>query len=305
MIDKTEPDIAGRDQHMERWYIAGPMRGYPQFNFPAFDAARDLMVRLGYFPISPADHDREVYPEVETAPGFDVGDHDGFTASVPNYGFESLVAWDIGVIVDPKTTGIALLPGWERSSGARFELHVAQTVGKEVGYVDPAKGWFGGRPHRQLVGLMGYAGAGKDLAAEGLTRKGWTRVAFADALKAVAHHVGWNGRKDAHGRILLQRLGVAVRDHVDPQAWVQAAERQIAKVEGDVVVTDVRFPNEVEFIRARHGVVVRVDRPGTGPLNDHASEHAWTGVEPDFVLVNDGDAKAVQRKLHNLTLRAA
>src|SRR5690606_7315289 len=35
-------------------YIAGPMRGLPLFNFPAFDAARDLAQREGFTPISPA-----------------------------------------------------------------------------------------------------------------------------------------------------------------------------------------------------------------------------------------------------------
>ena len=160
-------------------------------------------------------------------------------------------------------------------------------------------------PRRRIIGLMGYAHAGKDTAAEGLIAAGWTRVAFADALKAVAQHIGWDGRKDAHGRVLLQRLGVAVRDYVDSEAWVRAAARTIDGIDGDVVVTDVRFPNEVEFIRARCGMVVRIDRPGTGPLNDHASEHAWTGARPDFVLLNDGDPKAIQRQLHDLTVRAA
>lgn len=160
-------------------------------------------------------------------------------------------------------------------------------------------------PRQRIVGLMGYAGAGKDTAAEGLVQAGWTRVAFADALKAVAHHIGWDGRKDARGRVLLQRLGVAVRDYVDSEAWVRAAARTIDSIDGDVVVTDVRFPNEVEFIRARYGLVVRIDRPGTGPLNAHVSEHAWTGSKPDCVLVNDGDPEAIQRQLHDLTLRAA
>ena len=38
-------------------YIAGPMTGYPRFNFDAFDAARDDLRSDGYDVISPADLD--------------------------------------------------------------------------------------------------------------------------------------------------------------------------------------------------------------------------------------------------------
>ena len=42
-------------------YIAGPMRGYPLFNYPAFDSARDMLTSLGIQRvISPADLDREI-----------------------------------------------------------------------------------------------------------------------------------------------------------------------------------------------------------------------------------------------------
>jgi hypothetical protein len=36
-------------------YLAGPMRGRKFFNFPAFDAARDILLSQGYEVISPAD----------------------------------------------------------------------------------------------------------------------------------------------------------------------------------------------------------------------------------------------------------
>ena len=39
-------------------YLAGPMRGYKDYNFPAFDAARDQLVKEGWRVISPADIDR-------------------------------------------------------------------------------------------------------------------------------------------------------------------------------------------------------------------------------------------------------
>ena len=60
-------------------YLAGPMRNYPQFNFPAFDsAAAYLRVLYGSLAtvVNPADHDREVYPDIESWPGFATGDVD-------------------------------------------------------------------------------------------------------------------------------------------------------------------------------------------------------------------------------------
>jgi hypothetical protein len=40
-------------------YVAGPMTGYPGFNYGAFDEARDLLASEGWDVISPADLDRE------------------------------------------------------------------------------------------------------------------------------------------------------------------------------------------------------------------------------------------------------
>jgi hypothetical protein len=153
----------------------------------------------------------------------------------------------------------------------------------------------------RLVGLRGYAQAGKDTAALGLGEEGWARVAFADPLKHVARALGWDGKKDDDGRQFLQDLGKAVRDHVHPDAWVWAAEREIDELERGglpgVVVTDVRYPNEVEMIHRRGGIVVEVVRPGVGPANYHESEHALVNVPPDFTLANDDSIRALMNGL--------
>lgn len=48
------------NQRSRRAYIAGPMRGYDRFNFPAFDAAKDRLIEMGWDVVSPADLDRAV-----------------------------------------------------------------------------------------------------------------------------------------------------------------------------------------------------------------------------------------------------
>lgn len=174
-----------------------------------------------------------------------------------------------------------------------------------------------------IVGLSGYARAGKDTVASILVQEhGFRRVAFADALKAVLADlnpiVGWKlderggahgslervaglGRPspDGHGidweqakqrpevRELLQRLGCAVRDHVGQNAWVEAALRDVDREER-VVVSDVRFPNEAEAIKRRLGQVWRVVREGCGPVNGHVSESALDGWHFDSHVPNIG-----------------
>lgn len=99
-------------------YIAGPMRHYPQFNFPAFDAARDAFTADGWRVISPADIDREH--------GIDPNTPRVFSAAE----CRELARRDIAAILE--SDAIAMLPGWERSAGASAELAVAKWIGLEV-----------------------------------------------------------------------------------------------------------------------------------------------------------------------------
>jgi hypothetical protein len=138
-----------------------------------------------------------------------------------------------------------------------------------------------------IIGLAGFAGAGKDTAAEALIAAGWERRAFADPLKDIARDLGWNGEKDDHGRRLLQTLGQSVRAHLGAHVWIDATLDDIEP--GDrVVVTDVRYPNEAAAIRQLGGVLVRIERPGVGPANDHPSEHALDRYRFDFQILNAG-----------------
>lgn len=104
---------------MRKIYIAGPMRGYPQFNFAAFDEAAKLGRSLGWTVISPAEMDREHGIDESTAP------------EIPANGGEPdwvrvFIRRDVEVIVNQLKAedgdAIAVLPGWENSSGAVGEV---------------------------------------------------------------------------------------------------------------------------------------------------------------------------------------
>lgn len=108
-------------------YIAGPMRGVPYYNFPAFDAARDLLSAEGWQVMSPADLDR--------AAGFDAmrlpAAHDWQT-SPDGFCCASCIDRDIAAL--RACDAIYLLDGWERSAGARAEKALAEWLQKRIMY---------------------------------------------------------------------------------------------------------------------------------------------------------------------------
>lgn len=164
-----------------------------------------------------------------------------------------------------------------------------------------------------IIGLAGYARSGKDSVAARLVEAyGFTRFAFADALKRAAlalnpmvdsyhrlSHVvneeGWESAK-SHGEVrrVLQHFGMGIRD-IDPDFWVRIVLDQFYARENGAVITDVRFPNEAERIRNIGGIIVRVVRPGVGPVNGHASETALDDLRPEWTINNDGDLDALAR----------
>lgn len=160
----------------------------------------------------------------------------------------------------------------------------------------------------RLIGLCGYARSGKDEVAKILSaERGFTRVAFADALREVAYLAdphflrplvdayGWEAaKKEPKVREFLQDLGVAVRTVLGPSTWVDVA---LHSPHPYTVVSDVRFPNEAAAIRERGGQIWRVTRPGTGPVNAHESETALDSDVPDRVIRNTGTLDDLRREV--------
>lgn len=109
------------------FYVTGPMRGLPFFNFPAFDGARDLGISLGYNVISPADLDRAAGID----PVNDPGCVERMKKENPDL-LQDIVDRDICKILKlhPKNNdGLAILPDWQRSIGASAEIAVARFKG--------------------------------------------------------------------------------------------------------------------------------------------------------------------------------
>ena len=102
-------------------YIAGPMRGYPEFNFPAFfEAEAELLEAECWSVANPARHDIDQGFAWEGTTGYEDLNSLGFN-------FRAALTWDLEQVL--KSEYILLLPGWEKSEGAMLEYRTAKMAG--------------------------------------------------------------------------------------------------------------------------------------------------------------------------------
>lgn len=187
----------------------------------------------------------------------------------------------------------------------------------------------------KIIAIAGFIGSGKDTAAEYLINNhNFTKLSFAGALKdAVSVVFGWD-RKMLEGdtlesrqwreqidpwwanrleishltpRWVLQYWGTEVcRQGFHPDIWVASLENKIRNLNGNVVITDARFANELNSIKNLGGTLIRIERgdlpdwydqavrfnQGTEgclpPQGVHASEYSSVGLDYDCYLSNNG-----------------
>jgi Domain of unknown function (DUF5664)/Domain of unknown function (DUF4406) len=205
---------------MRSIYIAGPMTGYPEFNFPAFDAARDYLER-DWNVISPADMDREL----------------GFDAAVDEVTPEFLrdaMRRDINAVM--AVDAVYALAGWEQSKGASAEVALAEWRGIPVHYeetpalVAPAgsdpKGEIGKTkapmwllPPVALRAISWVHGLGSAKYGPWNWRK--TKVCASTYISAIHRHLAaWHEREDTDeesGQSHLAHIGACVNILMDAQ----------------------------------------------------------------------------------------
>lgn len=173
-----------------------------------------------------------------------------------------------------------------------------------------------------IIGISGKAGSGKDTAAkmlevlyanpdisyEDFANRRYENFAdiqivhFADTLKETAQvlfrisewetntqegkktTINWIGKTV---RELLQGIGQGLRDAIDPNLWVKILFAN-TKDWSNYIIADVRYPNELEAIKERNGILLRIDRKGAGAGN-HSSETALDDYKKwDVHIENNG-----------------
>jgi hypothetical protein len=207
-----------------------------------------------------------------------------------------------------------------------------------------------------IIGFVGLIGAGKDTAADYLVNfHGFRRDSFANTLKdAVANVFGWDrimlegrtkearewreqvdpwwaerlGMPNLTPRWILQYWGTEVcRAGFHDDIWIASLENKMRKTGDNIVISDVRFPNEILAIHNAGGIVVRIKRGeepewfesaasvNRGPdgnitwstsrrkleiLKIHASETAWVGGNIDFLVTNDSTIDDLYNQIQEL-----
>ena len=151
--------------------------------------------------------------------------------------------------------------------------------------------------------------------------RGYKRLSFADPLRKFSAQIlsslGYNGlaclrdKKEekitelgVSPRQMMQTLGTEWgRSCIHPDLWIMVAagtvEKQLKRGR-NVVIDDVRFPNEAEMIRKLGGELWLVDRPGVVYEGDHASEGALHDIVPDAVINNSGGLEQLREVVTGL-----
>ena len=154
----------------------------------------------------------------------------------------------------------------------------------------------------KVVLLIGKAGVGKDESYKCIKELYpiAERYAFADYLKTIAYEVGWDGRKDERGRKLLQGIGQTVRAYKEGFWALKVAKAIEHDMPNLAVVTDCRFPNEIQIIKDyfRGVTTIRIIRD-VSEMSD-ISEHALDDYEPDFTICNNGTVADLKRSLEEI-----
>ena len=190
-----------------------------------------------------------------------------------------------------------------------------------------------------IIGVCGLIGSGKGTVADILVDEhGFEKVSFADSLKdAVSAVFGWprallegdteesrDFREQVDTwwarkldmpfltpRIVLQQWGTEVcRNSFHNDIWILSLERKLG--DGNYIIPDTRFPNEIDIVQRMGGQVWRVKRGadpewfvgyqnnGKAPPDIHASEWAWARAVFDHVVDNEGTIDQLRESVKSL-----
>jgi hypothetical protein len=203
-----------------------------------------------------------------------------------------------------------------------------------------------------IIGICGFIGSGKDTVADFLVNfHEFRRESFASTLKdSVAAVFGWD-RTLLEGRTaearewreqvdpwwaerldmptltprwVLQYWGTEVaRKSFHDDIWIASLENKLRNSKDNIVISDCRFPNEIQAIKKAGGQIVWVQRGALPEWYDdavsanqghniginnmklrkiHASEWAWLGNEFDHVIDNNGTIDELFKQAQSLVI---
>ncbi|ARM83971.1 deoxynucleotide monophosphate kinase family protein [Marinobacter salarius] len=171
----------------------------------------------------------------------------------------------------------------------------------------------------RLIGVTGKARSGKDTVAKALIERfGLVKYSFADPMKEGVKvmfglsedHVNGDLKEQVipsigvSPRRILQTLGTEWgRDIIRNDLWVVLAQKKWEAVKqatdetfhGGMIVPDVRFEDEAEFIRSNGGTLIHIERDAAQEIEGHISEAGVKWQKGDARVKNNGTLTDLKR----------
>ena len=153
-----------------------------------------------------------------------------------------------------------------------------------------------------IIGISGKKRSGKDTVADILlgTNDNSIKYSFANPLKCeVARACGvtveYIEEHKANFRLMLQGWGTDYRRKLfGEDYWLKKMDQAVEQFSGRplVIIPDVRFMNEYDWVKKNDGIMVRVNRPELQVVDGHVSETELDDIPNwDIVICNDGTIK--------------
>lgn len=178
-----------------------------------------------------------------------------------------------------------------------------------------------------IIALHGPKGCGKDtfveMAMKLFPQINFNQVAFADPIKTAICEIfdlesqvhydefkrgdvevcAWTPDSQlVEGRQVVRGIGMLMRSY-DTQQFVEYVEQKIQQnshIPNMVwCITDLRFDNEIQFIKKMGGLIVKINRPSL-KFDGHASETEIPDQLCDFFLDNSSGLKEYSNNIYNL-----
>lgn len=178
-----------------------------------------------------------------------------------------------------------------------------------------------------VIGLAGKKHSGKDTVGEYLVKEhGFVRVAFADTVKEACKIIFGFTDEQVYGdlketvddywnitpRKILQTVGTDLFrielpnkcPNISNDIWIKSVDKQIKnlleKGQKKIVITDVRFQNEFDYIKQNNGFVWKITRPSITNKDKHKSENMVDLMLCDAEITNDGTINELHNKIDNI-----
>lgn len=156
---------------------------------------------------------------------------------------------------------------------------------------------------KMLIGLTGKKFSGKSTVARFLNEQyGFVEISYAEALKRACNLI-FNVPLEVFNdpdkkeiilpewgvspRAMLQKIGSCARE-IHPDVWIRLVEFHFSNLLPlcNVVISDIRYQNEADCVRAHGGYILEIIRPNNMNIDDHSSENQKISCVADY-LYND------------------